>query len=170
MKQVKRVISLIVSLILLATSVVFATEENQVCQNSRKSLGESENLIIMPGNVEINGAPAGVKFCKETTGQGSYEIEGISASTSASAIAVAMGVGGINGYILLGVTTALSTGASHIYWVKKIAYGEDSEYYYVRTKIRLYSDAAHTNSVTEWKTVYHKKSKSSGAAVEGEQI
>ena len=106
MKQVKRVISLIVSLILLATSVVFATEENQVCQNSRKSLGESENLIIMPGNVEINGAPAGVKF------------------------------------------------------------GEDSEYYYVR----LYSDAAHTNSVTEWKTVYHKKSKSSGAAVEGEQI
>ena len=110
MKQVKRVISLIVSLILLATSVVFATEENQVCQNSRKSLGESENLIIMPGNVEINGAPAGVKF------------------------------------------------------------GEDSEYYYVRTKIRLYSDAAYTNSVTEWKTVYHKKSKSSGAAVEGEQI
>ena len=103
MKQVKRVISLIVSLILLATSVVFATEENQVCQNSRKSLGESENL-------KINGAPAGVKF------------------------------------------------------------GEDSEYYYVRTKIRLYSDAAHTNSVTEWKTVYHKKSKSSGAAVEGEQI
>ena len=61
MKQVKRVISLIVSLILLATSVVFATEENQVCQNSRKSLGESENLIIMPGNAQSEYA---LEFCE----------------------------------------------------------------------------------------------------------
>lgn len=162
----KKMVALLLTftVVFSTTTVAFANEKKEECNNA--SLVEDVSAII--GGAEINGAPAGVTFGGEVTAEGSYELEGVTVSNAVSAIGIAIGISGIAAYITLGVSAAIGIGASHIYWVKKIAYGEDSQYYYVRTKVRLYSDVKHTKPLADWHTVYTKKSKNSGASTEGE--
>lgn len=134
-------------------------------KQAHQSDDKVKEYIVLSTNMEIKGAPVGVTFGNETTANGSYAIEGTTVTTAVSALTIAIGVTGVGAYLTLAVTTAIGAGASHVYWVKKIAYGEDDTYYYTRTKVRLYSDSAHTKPLGDWKTVYHKKSKASGASL-----
>lgn len=154
------------TLVFSMTTVAFANEKKEECNNA-SLVGD---VLVIIGDAEINGAPAGVTFGGEVTAQGSYELEGVTVSIAVSALTIAIGVSGIAAFISLGVTTAIGEGASHVYWIKKIAYGEDSQYYYVRTKVRLYSNASHTKPLTDWKTIYTKKSKNNGASEGGETL
>ena len=131
----------------------------------------SEGVSATLNGAELNGAPAGVKFGNEKTIEGTYELEGVTISTAVAFLVAAMSVPTMVSYITTGVTVAISLGASHIYWVKQVAYGEDSQYYYVRTKVRLYRDAAHQKPLNDdWKIVYTKKSKNNGASIIGDSI
>ena len=159
----RKITAIILTMVLVFATATSAFANEGIAKNSTDNKTTSELI-------KKSSAPVGVKFGNDTTVEGNYEIEGVAVSASVSFISVAIGLSGISAYITAAVTTAIGTGASHIYWVKKIAYGEDSKYYYVRTKVRMYADPAHTNPVSEWKTVYHKKSKSSGAAMEDELI
>lgn len=157
---------LIVTIVFSANTIAFA--------DSVETASMGEKVVVLSEFIEggdaINGAPAGVTFGGEVTASGSYALTGAGAAAAASAIGIAVGVEGTAAYILLCVTTAISLGASCIYWEKRIAYGEDSNYYYTRTKLRLYIDSAHNHPLGAWKIVYNKKSKNSGASTGEDEI
>lgn len=162
----KRIITivLIMAIAIMSTSYTFAetTEYNTLDKSVVLTHLGSDDII------EIKGAPAGVVFGPETYATGSYEIQGVIISVAAGALSIAIGLPELYSAIVLAISTALSVGASHIYWIKWIAYGEDANYYYTRTRIRFYSNPARTNPVSDWQTVYHKKSKNSGANTGGD--
>lgn len=165
--KMKKLLSLLLAFTMVFSTATVSFADVKTDENVNINLDEGISIII--SEAELNGAPSGVEFVGERPIHGSYELEGVVVSTAISAIGIAIGVSGLGAFISLGVTTAISLGASHIYWVKKVSYGEDSYYYYVRTKVRLYSNAAHTKPLTDWKTVYTKKSKNSGAS-EGDEM
>ena len=162
----KKIISvlLVFTMIFTATSTAFAdSSENMVSDEESLLI----NTIVGEGDT-INGAPAGVVFSGNNVAKGNYKIAGKLISLSVGAICAAIGLSGISAFVTKAVAKALDLGLSHVNWTKIISYGEDSNYYYTRTKIRLYSDSNREKPLTTWKTVYTKKSKNSGASEEGE--
>lgn len=133
---------------------------------------KSELLYLMEDNglkgewLEMNGAPPGVVFGNDSTTSGTYTSQSLIVSMAVNALITLVG-GSIPAAIIEGaVVSVFGAGVSHINWVKKIAFGEDDNYYYVRTKGRLYWDSAHTQPLTDWYTIYSKRSKNSGTVIE----
>lgn len=152
---------------LLTVSIVFTSSFTVFATGSAKQpLGLNELEAIISEAEIMSGPPAGVVFGEEHHVAGNYAFQGTVVSIIVGMIAVALGLSEIGGVIATVVTAALSLGISQIYWDKYIAYGEDDEYYYVRTRVRFYSDAGHEHPLSDWEIVYSRRSKNAGAGVE----
>lgn len=150
--------------ILMAFLMVISTTSMGYCASQENN---STNVTDVPesiGVIELYSVPVGVTFGNETVVKGNCSLNGTTVSTAVAVLASALNVSGLGAYITDAVTTAISVGASKIYYTRKVAYAEDDQYYYVRTKVRLYSDSERKKPVSEWKTTYSKKSKTNGAS------
>lgn len=160
----KRIITLILTIAMVFSSTSAALASSVDYESELLNLTE---VHIANGEwVEMNGAPPGVVFGNDSTTSGTYTSQSLIVSVAVNALITLVG-GSIPAAIIEGaVVSVFGTGVGHINWVKKIAFGEDDNYYYVRTKGRLYWDSAHTQPLTDWYTIYSKRSKNSGTIIE----
>lgn len=155
---------LIVTLIISSTTVGFATTTEAASNVTRDFELVGTDIIV------LNGAPSGVTFGPESAISGNCNIQSGIISLIVGSLSVATGLSGLAAYFTNGATVAVSLGLGCIYWQKKVSYGEDSQYYYIKSRVRLYSDSDLEKPITEWKTVYTKKSKANGASIGDELL
>lgn len=110
-------------------------------------------------------APPGVSFGKDQPYKGTYEMTGVAISVEAVLICLALGIPAGTAAVVSMVTIAISLGLSHIYWTKKVAYGEDSQYLYVRTKTQFYKNSSRTAKIGSEIVSYQKKAKGGSVRV-----
>lgn len=161
MRRICISVVLLISLLFTTIVPVYGNTTVEIEFSSENYIGEEYSII--------NGAPAGVIFSGEVTANGNCSIQGLVVSAIAAILMRKINVPDSYGYFVDAATLGVSYGASYLYWTRKVAYGEDSQYYYVRYRVRVYRDSAHANPVAAWRTVYSKKSKNSGASTGDDQ-
>ncbi|MFR1722112.1 hypothetical protein [Emergencia timonensis] len=84
---------------------------------------------------------------------------GVAASVEAVLICLALGIPAGTAAVVSMATIALWLGLSHVYWTKKVAYGEDSQYICVKTKPQFYRNSSRTTKIGNEIVTYQKKAK-----------
>lgn len=119
----------------------------------------TEEIIDLSDATLAVSAPPGVSFGDDHPYKGTYEMTGVAISVEAVLICLALGIPAGTAAVVSMVTIAVSLGLSHIYWTKKVAYGEDSQYLYVRTKTQFYKNSSRTAKIGSEIVTYQKKAK-----------
>lgn len=138
--------------------------------NSGELLDNLTQEKVNIGDAAAVSPPPGVTFGEDREYKGTYEMTGIAISIEAALICAALGLPSGTALVVSMVTIAVSLGLSHVYWTKKVAYGQDSQYIYVRTKTQFYQNSARTKKVGKEIVTYQKKAKGGTVAIEPEII